>query len=306
MVSFGLPVYNAQKYLRRLFNSLLAQDYSNFEVVVSDNASTDSTPDICKEYISRGLPIRYHRNSENIGQIANFNRVLELSRGRYFRWIGSDDWLETSYTGQCVEQLEAHPEQVGVTTYQDHITDEGERDYQEYTGKRLDSPLPHLRFRQMVWFMTAHYGYIDPIYTMMRRDMLMTTQKIRPIARMDQVLSVEIALLGAFGHIPQCLSHRRREDFSRTSAEELSGRYQPGTKKNLVDPILGVATAFGSVVWKSNLNTSAKLSCLEAIVEFTGKRASRKFYLHGRAIARSLRRRLWSAAEAKLTGKIVG
>ena len=306
MVSFGLPAYNAQKYLRRLFDSLLAQDYSNFEVVVSDNASDDRTPEICQEYISRGLPVRYHRNSENIGQIANFNQVLEMARGRYFRWIGSDDWLEPSYTRQCVEQLETDSELVGVTTYQDHITDEGERHYQEYTGKRLDSPIPQIRFRQMVWFMTAHYGYIDPIYTMMRRDMLIATQKIRPVPRMDQVLSVEISLLGAFGHIPQCLSHRRREDFSRTTAKELSGRYQPGTKKNLVDPILGVAAAFGSVVWKSNLNASAKLSCLEAIVRFSWKRASRKFYLQAREIAGSLRRRLRSAAETKLTGKTVG
>ncbi|MBE9042607.1 glycosyltransferase family 2 protein [Oscillatoriales cyanobacterium LEGE 11467] len=300
-----MPLYNAERYLPRLFDSLLAQDYSNFEVVVSDNASDDRTPEICQNYIRRGLPVRYHRNPSNIGQIDNFNCVLKLSRGKYFRWVGSDDWFDASYTRKCVEQLEARPDIVGVTTYQDHITDEGNRYYQEYTGKRLESPIPHLRFRQMVWFMTAHYGYIDPIYTMMHREMLLKTHKIRPVPRMDQVLSVEIALLGAFEHIPECLSHRRREDFSRTTSKALSDRYQPGTQKNLIDPIVGVASAFGAVVWASDLKILEKLLCLEAIVGFAGKRMWRKMYLQARETGGSARRFLPFAAKGKLVGTTV-
>ncbi|MDY6938753.1 MAG: glycosyltransferase family A protein [Cyanobacteriota bacterium] len=292
-VSFGLPVWNAAKYLPRLFDSLLAQDFCDFEVVVSDNASDDRTPEICEEYIRLGLPLRYYRNSENIGQIPNFNRVLDLARGKYFRWIGSDDWLDASYTRKCVEQLDANPEIVGVTTYQDHVTDDGHRDYQEYNGERLDSPLPHVRFRRMVWFMTAHYGYIDPIYTMMRRDMLMATHKIQPVPRMDQVLSVEISLFGAFAHIPECLAHRRREYLSRSvTSEELSQRYQPGTTKNLVDPMLGVAEEFGRVVWTAPISMREKLLCMGAVIQFAWTRTGRRIFFQTRDFVRSVRRSL--------------
>jgi len=69
LLSFAIPIYNGEKDIRRLLDSLLAQDFSDFEIVISDNASTDRTGEICQEYASQDTRIRYHRQSENIGLI---------------------------------------------------------------------------------------------------------------------------------------------------------------------------------------------------------------------------------------------
>ena len=104
-VSFGLPVRDGERFLRRALESLGRQEYSDFEVVIADNQSSDATPDIAREFASQDARFRYIRNETDIGQIENFNRVFELSRGPFFRWIGSDDWVEPSYTGRCVAAL---------------------------------------------------------------------------------------------------------------------------------------------------------------------------------------------------------
>jgi glycosyltransferase involved in cell wall biosynthesis len=105
VLSFGLPVRNGAAFLRRTLESLETQDFRDVEVVVCDNQSTDETGAIVKEFASRDPRFKYYLNETNIGQIENFNRVFELTNGRYFRWIGSDDWLDPSYARRCVEAL---------------------------------------------------------------------------------------------------------------------------------------------------------------------------------------------------------
>src|SRR3989442_12666378 len=83
-MSIGLPVYNGDKYLRLALDSLLAQDYENFELIICDNASEDVSADICAQYARQDPRIRFHRNKTNIGAARNFNRVFQLSSGKYF------------------------------------------------------------------------------------------------------------------------------------------------------------------------------------------------------------------------------
>jgi glycosyltransferase involved in cell wall biosynthesis len=77
LVSMGLPVYNGERYIRQAIDSLIAQDYENFELIISDNASTDSTKDICEEYARNDKRIKYSRNTANLGGSANAKKVLE-------------------------------------------------------------------------------------------------------------------------------------------------------------------------------------------------------------------------------------
>lgn len=208
LLSFAIPIRNGEDVLPGLLESLLAQDFSDFEIVISDNASTDRTTEVCQAYALRDSRIRYHRNPENIGLNANFNLLIELARGKYMRWIGGDDRLEPDYARKCIEALKARPDVIGVTTYQDYVDDYGNRDYYEYTGKRLDYPRAYQRYARMVWFMTHDYRYVDPIYTMTRRDVLLNIGGHKPVLNADQVLAIEISLYGAFTHIPECLAHR--------------------------------------------------------------------------------------------------
>ncbi len=94
-VSIGMPVYNGEKFIREALDSLLAQTFTDFEIIISDNASTDDTPIICSEYAERDSRIRYVRQAENIGIMKNFQFVLDEAIGEYFMWAAHDDlWGE--------------------------------------------------------------------------------------------------------------------------------------------------------------------------------------------------------------------
>ena len=106
-VSIGMPVFNGQPYITNAINSLLAQTYKNFELIISDNASTDSTEEICRAYTENDTRISYTRKKNNVGAFSNFQTVLASSTGEYFMWAAADDvwdptWLEVLITN-CVK-----------------------------------------------------------------------------------------------------------------------------------------------------------------------------------------------------------
>src|SRR5690606_6873079 len=95
-----MPVYNGANYLRCALDSILAQTFQDWELIICDNASTDETQTICEEYAARDPRIKYHRSSRNIGPSANYNRTFELSRGEYFKWAAHDDRSEERRVGK--------------------------------------------------------------------------------------------------------------------------------------------------------------------------------------------------------------
>jgi len=101
MVSIGMPVYNGEKYIREALDSLLSQTFTDFELIISDNCSTDSTPEICKEYASKDQRIKYIKQTSNIGASANFEYVFNSSKGQYFMWAAHDD----RWRRDCLEML---------------------------------------------------------------------------------------------------------------------------------------------------------------------------------------------------------
>ncbi len=90
-VSIGMPVYNGEIFIREALDSLLAQTFTNFELIISDNASTDGTESICLNYAEQDSRIRYIRQRENISALPNFQFVLGEARGKYFMWAACDD-----------------------------------------------------------------------------------------------------------------------------------------------------------------------------------------------------------------------
>src|SRR4029450_12562560 len=103
------PVYNSERHLRQSLDSLLAQTFSNFVLVVSDNASTDSTAQICKAYAESDARVRYFRNPENIGNPRNFNRVFELTSTPYLKWSTADDFWAPTFLEHALEVMEGNP-----------------------------------------------------------------------------------------------------------------------------------------------------------------------------------------------------
>src|SRR4051794_27763407 len=130
-VSIGMPVRNGAKYIRQAIDSILAQTFTDWELIVCDNASTDSTEQIVREYAARDSRIRYHRNPRDIGPAANHNIGFEMSRGEYFRWHAHDDMIAPTYLEKCVAALDADPT-IAVAHTQTRIVDDKNEFLEDY------------------------------------------------------------------------------------------------------------------------------------------------------------------------------
>ena len=209
-LSIGLAVRNGQNVLNRCIESILSQDFTDLELVICDNASDDGTIDMLHDYARADPRIKLSANQVNIGSHENMMRVLEASRGTFFRWISADDWLEPRCLSTCVRALESRPDAIGVTTWFTIHTPDGLTRYEEYRGEYPTSPDPARRFQRMLWFFHAGDAKYDPIYGLYRRNCLMRAHVLRPSERTDWLLSAELTLLGPIIHVDERLANRTR------------------------------------------------------------------------------------------------
>src|SRR3989304_7503947 len=108
-VSIGLPVYNGEKFIEKKIKSIISQTFKDFELIISDNSSTDMTPTICQNYAKVDNRIKFFRQSKNIGAVANFNFVLQESKGDYFMWAAVDDIILPNFIEKNFQVLEKNP-----------------------------------------------------------------------------------------------------------------------------------------------------------------------------------------------------
>jgi hypothetical protein len=211
-VSIGLPVYNGENYLAETLDSILAQTFTAFELIISDNASNDATEAISRKYAARDPRIRYVRNAENLGAAKNYNRAFQLARGAYFKWNGHDDPLAATFLERCVEVLDRDPGIVLCFARIRAIDAVGaERDVGALTARtliprpQLESPEAHVRFYHTV---VADHPQ-GAIFGLIRRSVLAQTALIGSYRSSDLPLLGELALHGRFRQIPEALQDRR-------------------------------------------------------------------------------------------------
>ncbi|MEZ5815617.1 MAG: glycosyltransferase family 2 protein [Hyphomicrobiaceae bacterium] len=195
-VSLAVPVYNGQAYLAQTLDSLLAQTFPDFEIIITDNASTDATQEICQSYASRDRRIRYVRNDANLGAAGNFNRGFALSKGEFFKWCAHDDLLSPDFLERCVRALRDDPTAIIAHGRQQLIDAEG-RTLSGTTGDLLDisdATDPAERFGLV--FRTQ--GFDAAMFGLFRSSMLARTSLHRPYYSSDIALLAECALLGRF------------------------------------------------------------------------------------------------------------
>ena len=222
VVSVGVPVYNGEKYLAATLDSLLAQSLKDFEIVISDNASTDRTPEICRSYQEKDRRIRYSRNDRNIGAALNFNRVVELADAPLFHGGACDDLYHRRFLERCVDALDRDPGLVlsyGRTTMIDEEAEplafDRERNcYLDRYGDFLMTPVPdhiagstraEVRFRQVLWEM----GWSVPLLGVIRKEALLRTSLYGTYYGADKVLLAELALQGRFLQLREELLAKR-------------------------------------------------------------------------------------------------
>jgi glycosyltransferase involved in cell wall biosynthesis len=115
-VSIGLPVYNGAETIENAINSILRQTFRDFELIISDNASDDETARICKEFLLKDSRIKYIRQPYNIGGVKNFEFVMKKARGKYFKWIGADDWISPDFLEVNLLALQSNSNYVASTS----------------------------------------------------------------------------------------------------------------------------------------------------------------------------------------------
>lgn len=204
-VSIGMPVFNGERYMAETIDSILAQTFEDFELIISDNASTDSTADIVAAYADKDERVRSVRNARNLGAARNYNQLVEFSTGEYFKWAGYDDILRPTYVERCVEALDADPGLVIAYPRTQIIDGEGVivRDHRD--NLHLDDDDPVARACQFA----KRFTLCNPCFGVQRIDALRKSSLVQPFVSSDVPLLTEMAILGRWHEVPEQLFLRR-------------------------------------------------------------------------------------------------
>jgi glycosyltransferase involved in cell wall biosynthesis len=236
-VVVGLPVYNGQKFLGAAIESHLAQSFSDFHLVISDNGSTDATPEICAEYARKDTRIKYLRSPENRGNLWNHRRVLEAieSPGQYFRWAGADDIMEPGLLQAMVTVLDARPEVEAVVPDTKNIDDDGA--IIGSMARTLDLQSSDV-FERASQVLLVNYQHVIA-YGLLRASTLRLMRTGPAYPGWDAIFVWELALRGVLVQAagPALLRRLHAGSISRVkSAKELRKWVEPSSKAGMSFP----------------------------------------------------------------------
>lgn len=265
-VSIGMPVYNGEAFLREALDCILGQTFGDFEVIISDNASTDCTEEICRSYLSRDNRIRYNRNDQNLGAARNFNLVFGQSQGEYFKWAPHDDLIDRTFLEKCVGILDADPSialcQSRIRFINDQSVNEG-----EYTIRmnHVGSYLPHERFHDLI--LTDHWC-ID-VFGLIRSSVLRQTSLIQSYIASDRNMLAHIALLGRYHYLQEPLffsrNHRDRSIWA-IPFHSRAAWFDPSSKQRFVFPYWRLLGDYCKTVHRTTLRRAEAIRCYMSIV----------------------------------------
>jgi glycosyltransferase involved in cell wall biosynthesis len=224
-----MPVYNGADFIVETLESILAQDYTDFELIISDNASTDATREICESYASRDPRISYSRLPENLGAARNYNRVFELASGEFFKWAAHDDLLTPRFLSSCVAAFDTGPPEAVLVHPATRVIDEAgrpvigvgddpDRTTELVFSRRLERMLVTPEDVQSI----LHRCF--PVFGLFRRSALERSSLIANFPRSDMLLLVQLALIGPFLAIDEELFIYRRHLNNSIMSAEKNGR----------------------------------------------------------------------------------
>jgi len=283
-VSIGLPVYNGENYLIEALDSLLTQTFEDFELIISDNASTDNTQEICQAYAAKDARIRYYRQDRNMGTAWNYNFVFEKANADYFKWAAHDDLCAPQFLEKCVTVLDQDPSVVlsyprtdilypldesgkygliPVEYLQRYTTiPEGDAIRLHYDLQlNVDSPQIHQRFHDLICI--PHQCF--PVFGVIRSNILRRTQLIGSFSSSDRTLLAELSLYGRFHEVPEYLFMRRIH--SQSSGPAYKNRrartawFDPAKANKLVFPHWRVGLEYFKAVQRAPLDVNTQTRC---------------------------------------------
>jgi glycosyltransferase involved in cell wall biosynthesis len=274
-LTVGLPTFNGETYLAEALDALLGQTFGDFELVISDNASTDRTEEICRDYAGRDDRIRYVRQPHNLGCAANHNYLVHVARGELFKWASDDDLYARDLLGSCVAVLDASPEVILSHAWTAMIDTDGEVTHQVIYDLSGDSPDPAERFRSMLFGLAG-----DDDYGVIRTDVLRRTALNQSYWHADRTIVAELSLHGRFRHVPEPLFFRRDHPGAmrrHRSVRVWCANQDPRRASRLRHPlprllgeyVLGYLTA----IRRAPLTGAERRGCYRALAEWMRSRA---------------------------------
>ena len=283
LISLGLPVYNGANYIRDAIDSILAQTYTNLELIISDNASDDETQAICEKYASQDSRVRYYRVRENRGASWNFNNTFYLAQGKYFKWAAHDDILLPRFLELTVKTLQENPDAVLAFTEVGQIDKNGAElpGYPE-TSLCFDSPDPLVRFNESVFGM---HNFVN-IFGLIPVEVLRKTDLIGGYASSDVVLLGRLAIEGKLLVVPERqFLWRNHEDQSMQKVYKGKDHraytywFNPSRKGKMNFPHWKLLSEYLKTILGSPLPFSQKMRGIKIILTSRNRVSGRRQYL---------------------------
>ncbi|MEQ1887044.1 MAG: glycosyltransferase family 2 protein [Bryobacteraceae bacterium] len=291
-LSIGMPVYNAERFVEHGLRSLLAQTFDDFEILLSDNASTDRTMEICRDYAAVDRRVRLSQNAFNRGGGWNHNHVLELATGEFFKWASNDDVCAPEFLEKCIAALDENPDAVLAHSGSQVIDDDGEF-LESYTMElATDANDVVKRFFDLV--MNYHQCY--EIYGVIRSSALQKTGPMGNYVNGDGVLLAHLALYGPFAKVPGILFSSRRHtgQSSRTLPVRVRSQrrwrltrkvnglpsaewWDPGQRRRITLPQWRQLAEYVRCVSHAPLDASARLGCYGVLAQWSSRDYRRYF-----------------------------
>jgi glycosyltransferase involved in cell wall biosynthesis len=270
-VTIGLPVFNGEKYLAQAIDSVLGQTFEDFELVISDNASTDRTGEICRSYAERDPRISYYRQATNLGAAPNFNFTFEKARGEYFKWAANDDLIAPEFLERCVRALDANPAAVLCSTLTTVIDDSGApigsyNGNAAYTSEELT-----VRFRELV---KMHSCY--EVFGLIRSSALRKTRLILGAYHGDGVLLAHLGLLGPYIMLcePFFFSRQHTDQSFNLSGSRYryAAWFDARNADRLIMPYWRIVAEYVRIMIVTPMSPGSRVSCTGSIVGFAWKK----------------------------------
>jgi glycosyltransferase involved in cell wall biosynthesis len=254
-LSVGLPVYNGEKFLGEAIDSLLGQTFGDFELIISDNASTDQTGEICREYAQQDARVRYIRQPHNIGLSPNHNFVADEARGKLFKWAAADDLYGPGLLRGCVQALDERPDAVLAHSWTAAVDAAGNVTQAYSYPLKTESASPAERFRSFLFGCSGMFEARGSGGNLVRFDHdgilracdeygVIRTRVLRSVAARgsyhdpDRILITELLLRGPFAIIPDWMYFRRDHDgrAHNSSLQERCAILDPRRASRLKNP----------------------------------------------------------------------
>ena len=219
-----MPVFNGERYIKSAIDSILGQTYEDFELVISDNASTDNTQNICLDYKAQDSRIRYQRSKENVGAPPNYNRVFLLSKGQYFKWAAHDDVMAPTYLEKCMNVLENDSSIVLCQSKVGRIDEDGKivGNWDDWTLRNIGSFKPHERFADMISWRNTGLTLMGVV----RAECMARTPLHGYYLGADLNLTAEVSLMGRVYEIQEHLFFRRDHGQAYSNMYNALARYE--------------------------------------------------------------------------------